>query len=207
VQTWAGFILDTGWGSGDLKSSVADSRQPCTTDDQWWWWRWAKTTSSLDRYKDGMNSSTRCDGTASCKHWTSEQPVSTVSNYSFAWGFPTTWGRGFMLSATPPMHRLLKSSSNDEKSDRKCGHVTIQINTGTDRKDRSDGAGRLWSHAGSDELHRPAVDDQGRGMYRKLARSPPIHQPVWRLAPRRLSLNIFRTFRFNPPMVHCCNSQ
>ena len=35
---------------GNRKSSVADSRQPCTTDDQWWWWWWcwAKTTLSVE---------------------------------------------------------------------------------------------------------------------------------------------------------------
>jgi len=37
--TWRGSSFQT-WGrenSGDWKSSVADSRQPCTTDDQWWY--------------------------------------------------------------------------------------------------------------------------------------------------------------------------
>jgi len=31
--------------SGDRKSSVADSWQPCTTDNRWGW-RWAKTTTT-----------------------------------------------------------------------------------------------------------------------------------------------------------------
>jgi len=34
--TWQ-FVPDT--SSSDRKTSVADSRQPCTTDDEWWRWR------------------------------------------------------------------------------------------------------------------------------------------------------------------------